>query len=313
MSHRHSDRPVKLAPAGTGSGNGAMSVSRSAQPSAESDLSASAQVAACAGQQHGLCGLVTHCASSVGGVTAHAHDRGPRPGPWDGGTTSRALVETCLARIADRTAKARAPSSRSMPSRHVRWRTRWTRCAASDANPSRFAGIPDQREGSVRYRRRSRRRRARACWPMRRPRAAHRAVGAAPACPGFVPARRTNMTDSPFPVSASIRTTARRLALGPRGRAHSRRQFLGHRGVCRRRHGDRRIGHGYRRFVPHSRGVLRRCRLQADRAPSADHGGAAAGAQPQFRGTARAECRVLRGDRCHPGRRGAACRRRRPL
>jgi hypothetical protein len=49
----------------------------------------------------------------------------------------------------------------------------------------------------------------------------------------------------------------------------SRRQFLRHGGVGLKRYGGRRSGHRYRRLLPHSGGVLRYCRLQADRAPRA--------------------------------------------
>ena len=219
----------------------------------------------------------------------------------DGRTTSRALVEQCLARIADPNGegarafiKVHAESARAMAdAMDILRRAR--------REPSRYAGIPVSLKdlfdiageatpaGS----------RVLADAP---PAAAHASVVQRMLAAGFVPVGRTNMTEFAFsglginphygtPCSPWDRAS----------RTHSRRQFLGHRGVGLRRYGGRRSGHRYRRLLPHSGGVLRHRRLQAHRAPRADHRGAAAGAESGFRGTARTECRVLRGDRCGAG------------
>ena len=104
------------------------------------------------------------------------------------------------------------------------------------------------------------------------------------------------------------------LAVGSRCGAHPGRQFVRHRGRGGRRHGGGRTGHRYRRFVPDSGGVLWCRRLQADGAASADHRRAAAGAIAGLGRSAGAHGGLLRGDRRHPGGRaadpsgaGAAC------
>ena len=204
-----------------------------------------------------------------------------------------------------RTAKARAPSSRCTPSRHARWRTRWTRCAAPAANraatPAFRSALKDLFDiaGEADAGRLARAGRCAAGHRTRTRRAAH--AGRRLRADGPHQHDRVRLLRSRH--QSALRHAV--LALGPRGTAHSRRQFLGHRGVGLRRHGGRRSGHRYRRLLPHPGGVLRHRRLQAHRAPRADHRGAAAGAEPRFRGTARAECRVLRGDRCGAGGRDA--------
>jgi hypothetical protein len=211
------------------------------------------------------------------------------------------VVEQCLARIADPNGegarafiKVHAESARQMADamdilRGVR------------REPSRYAGIPVALKdlfdiageatpaGS----------RVLADAP---PATAHASVVQRMLAAGFVPVGRTNMTEFAFSRSRHQSTLRHAVfTLGPRVTTHPRRQFLGHGGVGFRRHGGRRSGHRYRRLLPHPGGVLRHCRLQTHRAPRADHRGAAAGAEFGFRGTARTECRVLRGDRCGAG------------
>ncbi len=61
----------------------------------------------------------------------------------DGTTTSRSLIEDCPgAKSPTRTARARARSSRSRPTRRARWRTPPTCCARHGRAPGRYAGIP---------------------------------------------------------------------------------------------------------------------------------------------------------------------------
>ena len=176
------------------------------------------------------------------------------PKPWPTArTTSRALVEQCLARIADPNGegarafiKVHAEQARAMAD-------------AMDAlrrvgrEPSRYAGIPVSLKdlfdiageptpaGS----------RVLADAP---PATANAPVVQRMLAAGFVPMGRTNMTEFAFsglginPHYGTPRSPWDRAA-----GAHSRRQFLGHRGVGRRRHGGRRAGHRYRRLLPHSR------------------------------------------------------------
>ena len=226
----------------------------------------------------------------------------------DGSTTSRALVEQCLARIAD----PGGEGARAFIKVHAETGTRDGRCDGYAA-PRRARTKPlcrhsDRPEGPVRHRRRSHTGRlARAGRRAARRRARTRRAAHAG---GRLRADGPHQHDRVRLLRSRHQSALRHavLALGPRVTTHSRRQFLGHGGVGLRRHGGRRSGHRYRRFLPHPGGVLRHCRLQAHRAPRADHRGAAAGAESGFRGTAGTECRVLRGDRCGTGGRdtGAA-------
>ena len=226
----------------------------------------------------------------------------------DGSTTSRALVEQCLARIADPDGegarafiKVHAEQARAMADAMDTLRR-------VGREPSRYAGIPVSLKdlfdiaGEADTGRLARAGRCAAGHRARTRRAAH--AGRRLRADGPHQHDRVRLLRSRH--QSALRHAV--LALGSRGATHSRRQFLGHRGVGLRRHGGRRSGHRHRRLLPHSGGVLRHRRLQADGAPRADHRGAAAGAEFRFRRAARAECRMLCGDRCGAGGRdtGAA-------
>ena len=219
----------------------------------------------------------------------------------DGTTTSRALVEECLARIADPNGegarafiKVHAEQARAMAD-------------AMDAlrrvgrAPSRYAGIPVSLKdlfdiageptpaGS----------RVLADAP---PATAHAPVVQRMLAAGFVPVGRTNMTEFAFSgLGINPHYGTPRSPWDRASATHPRRQFVRHRGVGLRRHGGRGSRHRHRRLVPHSGGVLRHRRLQADGAACADHRRAAVGAEPRFGGTAGTERRVLCGDRCGAG------------
>ena len=212
----------------------------------------------------------------------------------DGSATSRALVEQCLARITDPGGegarafiKVHAESARAMADAIDMLRR-------ARREPSRYAGIPVALKdlfdiageatpaGS----------RVLADAP---PAAAHAPVVQRMLAAGFVPMGRTNMTEFAFsglginphygtPCSPWDRA-ARRIPGG---------SSSGTAVAVSRRHGGRRSGHRYRRLLPHPGGVLRCCRLQAHRAPRADHRGAAAVAEVGFRGTARTGARAVR-------------------
>ena len=221
----------------------------------------------------------------------------------DGRTTSRALVEHCLARIADPSGEgARAFIKVHAGAAHAQWRMRWT-AAPRRREPSRYAGIPVSLKDLFDI--------AGEATP-----AGSRVLADAPPAAAHAPAVQRMLAAGFVPVGPHQHDRVRllrsrhqpalrhaALAMGPRGRPHSRRQFVGHRGVGLRRHGGRWSRHRYRRLLPHSGGVLRHRRLQADRAARAGHRRAAAGAEPRFGGTACAERRVLRGDRRRAGRR----------
>ena len=114
----------------------------------------------------------------------------------EGGTTSRALVEECLARIADPAGEGARAFIKVHAERRAPWPMRWTRCAGPAA---RRAVMPAFRspEGPVRYRRRA--------DAGRVARAGRRAAGRGHApvvqrmlAAGFVPVGRTNMTEFAF-------------------------------------------------------------------------------------------------------------------
>ena len=84
---------------------------------------------------------------------------------------------------------------------------------------------------------------------------------------GFIPVGRVNMTEFAFSglgINPALRHACQ--PVGPRSGV-SLAEFLGHRGGGGGRHGGGWVGHGYRRLLPHPRGVLRRRRLQAHRTP----------------------------------------------
>ena len=221
----------------------------------------------------------------------------------DGSTTSRALVEECLARITDPHGegarafiKVHAEQARAMADAMDTLRR-------VGREPSRYAGIPVSLKdlfdiageptpaGS----------RVLADAP---PATTHAPVVQRMLAAGFVPVGRTNMTEFAFSgLGINPHYGTPRSPWDRASAAHPRRQFVGHRGVGRRRHGRRRSRHRHRRIMPHSRRVLRHRRLQADRATRADHRSAATGAEPGLGRTAGAKRCVLRGDRRDPGRR----------
>ena len=215
-----------------------------------------------------------------------------------------------LARIADPAGEGAARSSRCMPTRPARWRTR-SIGAPRGLAPGRYAGIPIALKdlfdiageptpaGS----------KVLADAP---PATANAPVVQRMLARGFIAMGRVNMTEFAFSglginphYGTPSRPWDRALA------AHSGRQFVRHRGGGGGRHGGGRAGHRHRRVLPHPGRVLRRRRLQAHRAAGADHRRAAAGAVAGFGRSAGAHRRLLRGDRRDPGGRDAgACRHR---
>ena len=201
----------------------------------------------------------------------------------DGSTTSRALVEECLARIADPAGEgARA---------FIKTDAAWARALAQSMDalrragraPGRYAGIPIALKDlfDVAGQPTPAGSRVLADAP---PATAHAPVVQRMLDAGFVPVGRTNMTE--FAFSGLGINPHYGTPLSPWDRAAGRipgGSSSGHRGRGGGRHGGGRAGHRYRRVLPHPGGVLRRGRLQADGAAGADRRRAAAGAEPRLR------------------------------
>src|SRR6516162_8209149 len=185
------------------------------------------------------------------------------------GGKSRGLVEQCLARISDQSGEGGRVFLKVHAADALTAADFYDRVRARGAAPSAFAGIPVSIKdlfdiagdvttaGSIVLR------------------DAEAAEHDAPAvarlrAAGFIPIGRTNMTEFAFSglgINPHYDTPR-----NPHGRPYSRRLVLGRRGVGHRRHGVRRARHRHRRLVPHSGGILRHRRIQADRAPRSDRG-----------------------------------------
>jgi hypothetical protein len=219
------------------------------------------------------------------------------------GTSSRSLVEECLARILDPAGEGRRT--------FLKVHADQARAAADyidtlrrhGAAPSRFAGIPISVKdlfdiagdvttaGSVALR--------------DTPAAMRDATAVARIrANGLIPIGRTNMTEFAFSgVGLNPHYDTPRNPYAPP--AGCRAAPIGRRRVGHGRHGGRGTRHRHRRFMPHSGGGLRDRGLQADRQADSDRRRAAAVVHPRFGGTTGANGCLLRGARCRDGRRRA--------